>query len=202
MWKLLFKRCFDIVVSGFLLLFSSPLFLIISLGLYFYNGKSGIFFFHSRPGKNEKIFKVIKFKTMNDKRDDNGILLSSIQRITPLGAVIRKYSLDELPQLLNVFLGDMSLVGPRPLLVQYLTLYSNEQRKRHQVRPGITGWAQVNGRNTISWKKKFEYDLYYVDNLSVKLDLLIIWMTFIKVVKGSDINANETITVDTFNGNN
>lgn len=202
MYAKVFKRLFDILISGILLILFSPLIIGVSLGLLFYNGKSGAFFFQPRPGKNEKIFKVFKFKTMNDKVDANGVLLPSMDRITPIGLFVRKYSLDELPQLINVFLGDMSLVGPRPLLIQYLPLYSNNQKKRHLVRPGITGWAQVNGRNTISWKKKFEYDIYYVSKLSFGLDIKILWLTFVKVIKGSDVNANNNQTVETFNGKN
>lgn len=202
MYRLVFKRLIDFLISGILLLLFSPIILGICIGLVFYNGKSGVFFFQPRPGKDEKIFKVFKFKTMNDKVDSNGVLLPSIDRITPLGAFVRKYSLDELPQLFNVFLGDMSLVGPRPLLVQYLPLYTKEQKKRHLIRPGITGWAQVNGRNTITWQKKFEYDIYYVKNMSFVLDIKILWLTLVKVIKGSDVNASSIQTVETFNGKN
>jgi lipopolysaccharide/colanic/teichoic acid biosynthesis glycosyltransferase len=196
------KRLIDIVLSGLILLLACPLIVIVAIGLRIYNGKSGIFFYQERPGKNERIFKVIKFKTMTEAKDEAGNLLPSIERITPIGSFVRRYSLDELPQLLNVFKGDMSLVGPRPLLVQYLDLYSENEKRRHQVRPGITGWAQVNGRNAISWKKKFELDIYYVDNISLKLDLIILGLTIKKVLIGSDVNANDTQTVETYNGRN
>ena len=202
MYSKFLKRVIDILVSGLLLLLFSPIIIFIAIGLRFYNGSSGAFFFQPRPGKNEKVFKVLKFKTMNDKRDEKGELLPSMDRITPLGAIVRKYSLDELPQLVNVFKGDMSLVGPRPLLVQYLPLYSEAQRKRHHVRPGITGWAQVNGRNTISWQKKFEYDFFYVENISFALDAKILLLTFVKIFKASDINASATNTMKAFDGNN
>jgi undecaprenyl phosphate N,N'-diacetylbacillosamine 1-phosphate transferase len=202
MYSSYFKRLIDIVVSGLLLILFSPFISIIALGLKFYNRKGGAFFFQERPGKNEKIFNLFKFKTMTDEMDENGQLLPSMQRITPLGSFVRKFSLDELPQLINVFKGDMSLIGPRPLLVQYLTLYSNEQKRRHSVRPGITGWAQVNGRNAISWQRKFELDVYYVENVSFRLDMYIIWLTIKKVIVGSEINANAQQTVETFNGKN
>lgn len=171
MYSNYFKRIIDVVVSGSLLIVFSPFIIIIALGLKFYNGKGGAFFFQERPGENEKIFKLFKFKTMTDEVDANGQLLPSMLRVTPLGSFVRKFSLDELPQLINVFKGDMSLIGPRPLLVQYLPLYSDEQKRRHSVRPGITGWAQVNGRNAISWQRKFELDVYYVENVSFRLDI-------------------------------
>jgi undecaprenyl phosphate N,N'-diacetylbacillosamine 1-phosphate transferase len=198
----LLKRLLDFIFSGFLILLFSPLIILTAIGLRLYNGRSGIFFLQVRPGRNERLFKVIKFKTMNEKRDAQGNLLPSFDRITPFGAYVRKYSIDELPQLFNVFIGDMSLVGPRPLLVQYLGLYSEVQSKRHDVRPGITGWAQVNGRNSISWKRKFELDVYYVNNISLAFDLRILWKTFIKVLKGSGVNASDSRTVQTFNGQN
>jgi lipopolysaccharide/colanic/teichoic acid biosynthesis glycosyltransferase len=154
-----------------------------------------------RPGKNEKTFEIIKFKSMNDKKDTNGQLLPDADRITKFGQFVRKTSLDEIPQLLNVLKGDMSLIGPRPLLVSYLPLYSEEQRKRHLVRPGITGWAQVNGRNAISWQKKFEYDVWYVDNRSFMIDLKIFWLTFLKVVKRDDISSETSATMEIFTGN-
>jgi undecaprenyl phosphate N,N'-diacetylbacillosamine 1-phosphate transferase len=202
MYRIFFKRLIDVILSAILLLFLSPILIVVTIGLKFYNGSSGVFFFQKRPGKNERIFNLVKFKTMNDKRDANGELLPSMHRITPLGGFVRKYSLDELPQLFNVLKGDMSLIGPRPLLVQYLDLYSTKQKRRHEIRPGITGWAQINGRNTIPWSQKFELDVFYVDNYSFSLDLQILWKTIIKVVKGSDINASESQTVQTFNGSN
>lgn len=159
------------------------------------------FFFQARPGKNNKIFKIIKFKTMNDLKDENGQLLSDAERLTKIGAFVRKTSLDEIPQLINVLKGDMSLIGPRPLLVQYLELYNEEQARRHEVKPGITGWAQVNGRNAISWKQKFEYDVWYVDNCSFGTDVKIIYNTILKVVKSEDINSQTSATMEPFNGN-
>lgn len=159
------------------------------------------FFFQSRPGKGGKIFKIIKFKTMNDRKDSNGDLLPDSKRLTKIGALVRKTSLDELPQLLNVLIGDMSLVGPRPLLIEYLPLYNFEQGRRHNVRPGITGWAQVNGRNAISWNEKFNLDVWYVDNLSFNLDLKILLLTFKKVFKSEGINASANVTMEKFTGN-
>lgn len=192
----------DVIISGFVLVLCAPVIILIAFILRLYNGQSGAFFLQDRPGKNEKIFKVIKFKTMTDKRDEQGNLLPSMQRVTKFGSFIRNYSLDELPQLVNVFKGDMSIVGPRPLLVQYLDIYTDLERRRHHVRPGITGWAQVNGRNTISWKKKFELDIYYVDHVSLLLDIRIISMTIKNVISRNDINKNETQTVETYNGKN
>lgn len=200
MYKLFFKRIFDFSAAflGFLLL--SPLFLIITIGLYFANqGKP--FFFQLRPGLNEKIFKIIKFKTMSDKKDTNGKLLSDAERLTKIGAFVRKTSLDEVPQLLNVIKGDMSLIGPRPLLPEYLPLYSEVQKRRHEVRPGITGWAQVNGRNAISWGQKFDYDVWYVDNISFKLDMKIFFMTLKKVFFREGINQDGQATMEFFKGN-
>ena len=177
MYKTYFKRLFDFLAAFTGLVLLSPLFIIVMVGLYFANqGKP--FFFQARPGKDERIFKIIKFKTMNDKKDTQGNLLSDAERLTPIGAFVRKTSLDEIPQLINVLKGDMSLIGPRPLLVQYLPLYNEEQKRRHEVRPGITGWAQVNGRNAISWKRKFELDVEYVDNLSLMMDLKVFFTTF------------------------
>ena len=175
--------------------------LIITILLYFQN-KGTPFFFQERPGKNAKPFKIIKFKTMTDEKDENGVLLPDNKRITKLGGFIRKWSLDELPQLFNVLMGTMSLVGPRPLLFKYIPLYSEEQNRRHEVRPGITGWAQVNGRNSISWTKKFELDLYYVDYISFVLDLKILWMTFLKVIKREGITQSAERPMQPFNGNN
>lgn len=200
MYRNFFKRLFDFTVAFFALLILSPVFLVVTAGLYFANsGKP--FFFQSRPGLNEKIFKIIKFKTMNDKKDSNGALLPDADRLTPVGAIVRKTSLDELPQLINVLKGDMSLIGPRPLLPQYLPLYNETQKRRHLVRPGITGWAQVNGRNAISWTKKFELDVWYVDNLSFATDIKVFVTTFKKVFKSEGISQKGQITTEYFKGN-
>ncbi len=201
MYKYFFKRLFDFFAAFFGLLLLSPLFIIVTIGLYFANqGKP--FFFQARPGLNEKIFNIIKFKTMNDKKDKNGNLLPDAERLTPIGAFVRKTSLDEIPQLINVLKGDMSLIGPRPLLPQYLPLYNAEQKLRHQVRPGITGWAQVNGRNAISWQKKFELDVWYVDHLSFATDLKVFLTSFKKVIKSEGISQEGQATAEFFNGNN
>lgn len=195
------KRSIDFTVAFFGLLILSPIFIIVTIGLYFANqGKP--FFFQKRPGKNEKIFSIIKFKTMNDKKDANGDLLSDAERLTPIGAFVRKTSLDELPQLINVLKGDMSLIGPRPLLPQYLPLYKDNQKRRHNVRPGITGWAQVNGRNAISWSKKFELDVWYVDHVSFMTDMKVFFTTFKKVFKSEGISQEGQATAEAFNGNN
>src|SRR5690554_4679777 len=200
MYKNLFKRLIDFLAAFFGLLLLSPIFIIVMIGLYFANqGKP--FFFQARPGKDERIFKIIKFKTMNDKKDTQGNLLSDAERLTPIGAFVRKTSLDEIPQLINVLKGDMSLIGPRPLLVQYLPLYNEEQKRRHVVRPGITGWAQVNGRNAISWKRKFELDVEYVDNLSLMMDLKVFFTTFKKVFKSEGISQEGQATTTYFEGN-
>ena len=201
MYKHFFKRFFDLLLSliGFILI--SPIFIILWLCLTFANKGVGAFFFQSRPGKNEKIFKVIKFKTMTDEKDREGNLLPDEQRLTKVGKFVRSTSLDEIPQLLNVIKGDMSLIGPRPLLVQYLPLYSKEQARRHQVRPGITGWAQVNGRNAISWQQKFEYDIWYVDNISLTLDVKILFRTIQKVFKREGISSDLSATMEAFKGN-
>ena len=187
MYKNFFKRIIDFTIVFIALLIIWPILLIITIWLYFANKGAGAFFTQERPGKDGKIFKVIKYKTMADERDKNGELLPDAQRLTKVGKFIRSTSIDELPQLINVLKGDMSLIGPRPLLVQYLPLYSKEQARRHDVRPGITGWAQVNGRNLCKLSKKFEYDVWYVDNCSLFTDIKILWMTFMKVVKKSDI---------------
>ena len=201
MYITFFKRIFDFVIALLVLLLASPVFLLTYIVLSFLNnGKP--FFTQQRPGKNEKLFKIIKFKSMNDKKDAKGNLLPDAERLTSFGKFVRKTSLDELPQLLNVLKGDMSLIGPRPLLVSYLPLYSKEQRKRHQVKPGITGWAQVNGRNAISWEKKFEYDVWYVQNCSFKLDIKIFFMTLLKVFKGADISSDTHVTMEVFKGSN
>ncbi|MDY0933050.1 sugar transferase [Chryseobacterium sp. CFBP8996] len=201
MYKSFLKRFIDFIAAFLGLLILSPIFIIVAIGLYFSNqGKP--FFFQKRPGKNEKLFSIIKFKTMNDKKDANGNLLSDAERLTPVGSFVRKTSLDELPQLINVLKGDMSLIGPRPLLPQYLPLYSEIQKKRHLVRPGITGWAQVNGRNAISWTKKFELDVWYVDHISFITDLKVFFTTFKKVFKSEGISQEGQATAEAFNGNN
>lgn len=199
MYKFFFKRLIDLVVSLIGIVMILPVFLVVFVGLYFANqGKP--FFIQQRPGKEGVIFKIIKFKTMNDKKDLDGNLLSDAERLTPIGAFVRKTSLDEIPQLINVIKGDMSLIGPRPLLTQYLSLYSDFQNRRHEVRPGITGWAQVNGRNAISWDKKFELDVWYVENVSFMLDVKIIFKTIQKVIKSEGINAADAATIEPFNG--
>lgn len=193
------KRLIDFTAALIGLILISPIFivLIIILGIS-NNGKP--FFYQRRTGKNGKIFTIIKLKTMNDKTDANGELLPALERVTKTGDICRKYSLDEIPQLINILKGDMSLIGPRPLLPEYLQHYNKEQNRRHEVMPGITGWAQINGRNTISWEQKFEYDVYYVDNQSFLLDLKILWLTFYKVIKKSDINSSETLDMPMFTG--
>jgi lipopolysaccharide/colanic/teichoic acid biosynthesis glycosyltransferase len=200
MYKSFLKSFLDFLISLIGLIFLSPLFILLSIYLYFENKEAGIFFTQKRPGKNEKIFRVIKFKTMTDEKDKDGNLLSEAQRLTKVGRFIRSISLDEIPQLINVLKGDMSLIGPRPLLVQYLPLYSSVQARRHEVRPGITGWAQVNGRNAISWEQKFNYDVWYVDNISFNLDVKIIFMTFLKVLKHEGINQEGQVTMEFFKG--
>ncbi|MDL2224155.1 sugar transferase [Bacteroidales bacterium OttesenSCG-928-M06] len=201
MYKYFFKRIIDFTLSFIGFIFLSPFFILITLFLFFANqGKP--FFIQERPGRNNKIFKVIKFKTMNDKRDANGILLPDANRLTSVGRFVRKTSLDEIPQLINIMKGDMSIIGPRPLLPGYLALYSKEQLRRHEVRPGLTGWAQVNGRNAISWREKFNYDIWYVDHVSFRLDLKIFFMTIGKVIKSEGISSSESATVEPFTGNN
>lgn len=200
MYKTFFKIVIDFILALLSLIIALPIFIVVFILLYINNhGKP--FFFQKRPGKNGKIFKVIKFKTMTDKKDNNGELLPDSKRITPIGNFIRKTSLDELPQLLNVLKGDMSIIGPRPLLPEYLLLYNKAQKKRHNVKPGITGWAQVNGRNAINWNQKFEYDVWYVDNISFKLDLKIFFLTIIKVFKTEGINKQGEATTIPFKGN-
>jgi lipopolysaccharide/colanic/teichoic acid biosynthesis glycosyltransferase len=194
------KPLLDSIIALVALLILSPVFIFLIVFLYLANdGKP--FFFQPRPGRNGRIFRVIKFKTMNDKRGSDGQLLPDDVRLTPVGKFVRRTSLDEIPQLLNVLKGDMSLVGPRPLLVEYLPLYDDTQRKRHDVRPGITGWAQVNGRNAISWNQKFAYDVWYVDNISFLLDVKILWMTLLKVVQSEGINSASSVTMEKFTGN-
>ena len=202
MYKHFFKRILDFSIVLCALLIIWPILLIITIWLHFANKGAGAFFYQSRPGKNEKIFKVIKFKTMTDERDAEGNLLPDAERLTKVGRFIRSTSIDELPQLLNVLKGDMALIGPRPLLPQYLPLYTPEQARRHEVRPGITGWAQVHGRNAISWKQKFEYDVWYVDHCSFSLDLKIFFMTIKKVFKREGISQDGQATMELFNGNN
>ncbi|MCU7567223.1 sugar transferase [Riemerella anatipestifer] len=200
MYKNVFKRAIDfgLALFGFVVLL--PIFIIVMVLLSIANqGKP--FFFQKRPGLNERIFSIIKFKTMNDKKDTNGNLLSDAERLTVIGKFVRKTSLDEIPQLLNVIKGDMSLVGPRPLLPQYLPLYDEEQKKRHNVRPGITGWAQVNGRNAISWQQKFEYDAWYVQNISLSLDIKILFLTVKKVFVSEGISQEGQATIEPFKGN-
>lgn len=198
-YKKFVKPTFDFLFGllGLILLF--PVLGIIALMLLMAN-KGTPFFIQERPGKGEKIFKLIKFKSMNEKKNERGELLDDYERLTKVGSFIRKMSLDELPQLLNMVKGDMSLIGPRPLLVEYLRKYNEEQKRRHLVKPGITGWAQVNGRNAISWEQKFMYDLYYVDNCSFKLDLKIFYLTIKKVIKRDGINESNIITANKFNG--
>jgi len=195
------KRVFDIVVGTFFCIALFPICLIIGIILLLTN-KGRIFFLQKRPGIHQNEITVIKFKTMNDAKDEYGNILPNHQRITRFGSLLRNNSLDELPQLLNVIKGDMSLVGPRPLLFKYIPLYRDNQGRRHEVKPGITGWAQINGRNNISWTKKFEYDLWYVENLSLALDIKILWMTFKKAIRKEGINKSATVTSEPFNGYN
>ncbi len=199
MYKSFIKRLLDFTVAlvGFVLL--SPVFILVTFGLFIANqGKP--FFFQTRPGKDEKLFNIIKFKTMNDKKDSKGELLTDSERLTTIGSFVRKTSLDEIPQLLNVIMGDMSLIGPRPLLVQYLPLYNEFQKQRHQIRPGITGWAQVNGRNAISWTQKFEYDVWYVQHCSFLLDIKILFLTVKKVFVREGISQEGQATMEFFKG--
>lgn len=201
MYKNYLKRLFDFIIALVGLICLSPIFIVVTIGLYFANqGKP--FFFQERPGLNDKIFYIIKFKTMNDKKDADGKLLPDADRLTPIGSFVRKTSLDEIPQLINVLKGDMSVIGPRPLRTYYLPLYSEIQKTRHHVRPGITGWAQVNGRNAISWTKKFELDVYYVNNISFALDFKIFFMTIKKVFIREGISKEGHVTTEAFNGKN
>lgn len=202
MYKHFFKRLFDFFISLIALICISPLLLIVMVWLHFANKGAGVFFTQDRPGKNAKIFKVIKFKTMTDERDAEGKLLPDEKRLTKVGKFVRSTSIDELPQLINVFKGDMALIGPRPLLPKYLPLYSPEQARRHEVRPGITGWAQVNGRNTITWAEKFKLDVWYVDHLTLWLDIRIIFITIKNVIARKDINNEKSATMYPFDGTN
>lgn len=196
------KRLLDFCISLVAIIVLSPILVVVTIWLHFANKGAGAFFTQERPGRNAKIFRVIKFKTMTDERDADGNLLPDVQRLTRVGKVVRSLSLDELPQLFNVLKGDMALIGPRPLLVKYLPLYTKEQMRRHEVRPGITGWAQVNGRNAITHTKKFEYDVWYVDHLSFALDVKILWMTVLNVLRRKDISTAGEATAPTFNGHN
>ena len=194
------KRIFDLIISIIGLITFSPMIIALSIGLFFTN-KGNPFFSQLRPGKNEKLFSIIKFKTMNDKKNSDGSFKSDSERLTSFGGFVRKTSLDEIPQLINVLKGDMSLVGPRPLLTEYLYLYSENQKKRHNVRPGITGWAQVNGRNSISWEEKFKLDIWYVHNQSILLDLKILLLSIKKVIISDGISQKNQATVEPFKGN-
>lgn len=202
MYKNYLKRVFDFSIALFAIVIASPLMITVAVWLHFANKGAGMFFLQERPGLHGKIFKVIKYKTMTDEKDSNGELLSDEKRLTPIGKFIRSTSIDELPQLINVLKGDMALIGPRPLLVKYLPLYSKEQARRHEVRPGISGWAQCHGRNAISWTQKLEYDVWYVDNISLWTDIRIIWKTIISVVQRDGISAENNVTIDDFNGTN
>ena len=202
MYKNFFKRTIDFIIVFGVLAIIWPILLLITFWLHFANKGAGAFFLQDRPGKKGKIFKVIKFKTMTDERDTDGNLLPDEKRLTKVGRFVRSTSIDELPQLINVLKGDMALIGPRPLLVQYLPLYSKEQIRRHEVRPGITGWAQFNGRNAISWTKKFELDVWYVDHCSFLLDLKIIFLTIKKVFVREGISQEGQATMEYFTGNN
>lgn len=202
MYKHFIKRLIDFIIVFCALLILWPILLLITIWLHFANKGAGAFFFQERPGKDERLFKVIKFKTMTDERDENGKLLPDAVRLTKVGRFVRSTSIDELPQLINVLKGDMALIGPRPLMPKYLPLYSPEQRRRHEVRPGITGWAQVNGRNNISWTTKFELDVWYVDHCSFALDVKIIFMTIKKVLFREDISKEGEATTVPFDGTN
>lgn len=202
MYKNYLKRVFDFSIALFAIVIASPLMITVAVWLHFANKGAGVFFLQERPGRYGKIFKVVKYKTMTDEKDSNGELLSDEKRLTPIGKFIRSTSIDELPQLINVLKGDMALIGPRPLLVKYLPLYSKKQARRHEVRPGISGWAQCHGRNAISWTQKLEYDVWYVDNISLWTDIRIIWKTIISVVQRDGISAENNVTIDDFNGYN
>lgn len=200
MYRYFFKPLLDKIFAAIALLLLSPILLAVILLLAIIN-KGNVFFVQKRPGLNGKIFSIIKLKTMNDKRGQSGDLLSDEDRITSVGKFIRKTSLDEIPQLLNVIMGDMSLIGPRPLLVEYLPLYNSIQARRHEVRPGITGWAQVNGRNAINWQEKFNYDVWYVEHISLALDSKIFWLTVLRVLRADGVSQKGHVTIDKFTGN-
>ncbi len=202
MYKNFFKRFLDFWISLMVLIIISPILLVITVWLHFANKGAGAFFFQERPGKDGKIFKLIKYKSMTDERDENGELLPDEDRLTKVGSFVRSTSIDELPQLINVLKGDMALIGPRPLLPEYLPLYSKEQMRRHEVRPGISGWAQCHGRNAISWTEKFKLDVWYVDHLSLMTDLKVVFITIKKVLQREGISAEGEATMVSFNGNN
>ena len=202
MYKHFFKRVIDFIISLIALLLIGWFLIAIAIWLHFANKGAGAFFLQERPGKDAKIFKVIKFKTMTDERDAEGNLLPDGQRLTRVGTFVRSTSIDELPQLVNVLKGDMALIGPRPLLPQYLQIYTSEQARRHEVRPGISGWAQCHGRNAISWTEKFKLDVWYVDHCTLWTDLQVIWITILKVLKRTDINEAGQATMELFNGHN
>ena len=204
MYRHFFKRFIDFWIALVVLICISPILIVVTVWLHFANKGAGAFFFQERPGKDGKIFRVIKFKTMTDERGSNGELLPDAQRLTKVGKFVRSTSIDELPQLINVLKGDMALIGPRPLLVKYLPLYSAEQMRRHEVRPGISGWAQCHGRNNISWTEKFKLDVWYVDHCTLWTDLKVIWITIMKVIRRADINneSGESATIEAFNGHN
>lgn len=202
MYKLFLKRFFDFLISLVVLIIISPILLVMAIWLHFANKGAGVFFLQERPGKDAKIFKVIKFKTMTDERDADGNLLPDEKRLTKVGKFVRSTSIDELPQLINVLKGDMALIGPRPLLVQYLPLYSPEQARRHEVRPGISGWAQCHGRNAISWTEKFKLDVWYVDHCTLLTDIKVIFITIKNVLMRKDINSASAATMEAFNGQN
>ena len=202
MYRLFVKRFLDFWIALAVLLIISPILLVVTIWLHFANKGAGVFFFQERPGKDGRIFKIIKFKTMTDERDAEGNLLPDEKRLTRVGSLVRSSSIDDLPQLINVLKGDMSLIGPRPLLVQYLPLYSKEQARRHEVRPGISGWAQCHGRNAISWTEKLKLDVWYVDHVSLKTDIEIVWVTLQKVFKRADISEQGHATMEFFNGHN
>ena len=204
MYRHFFKRFIDFWIALVVLICISPILIVVTVWLHFANKGAGAFFLQERPGRDAKIFRVIKFKTMTDERGSNGELLPDAQRLTKVGRFVRSTSIDELPQLINVLKGDMALIGPRPLLVKYLPLYSAEQMRRHEVRPGISGWAQCHGRNNISWTEKFKLDVWYVDHCTLLTDIKVIWITIMKVVKRADINneSGESATIEAFNGHN
>lgn len=202
MYKHFFKRFLDFWISLIALIIISPILFVVTIWLHFANKGAGAFFFQERPGKDAKIFKVIKYKTMTDERGADGELLPDAQRLTKVGKFVRSTSIDELPQLINVLKGDMALIGPRPLLVKYLPLYSEEQMRRHEVRPGISGWAQCHGRNSISWTEKFKLDVWYVDHCTLCTDIQVIWITIMKVLKRADINEAGQATMEPFTGHN
>lgn len=202
MYRHFLKRFLDFWIALIVLVCISPLLIVVTLWLHIANKGAGAFFLQERPGKDGRIFRIIKYKTMTDERDADGKLLPDEQRLTKVGRFVRSTSIDELPQLLNVLKGDMALIGPRPLLAQYLPLYSKEQARRHEVRPGISGWAQCHGRNAISWTEKFKLDVWYVDHVSLKTDLTVVWLTIQKVLKRADISEEGHATMEAFNGNN